>query len=38
MQVVLQTPSEMVVHDGRWTTVLMGAVFFALGGGIMWLR
>jgi hypothetical protein len=25
MQVVLQTPSELVVHDGRWYTVLFGA-------------
>jgi hypothetical protein len=38
MQVVLQTPSELVVHDGRWTTVLLGAVFGAMGGGVMWLR
>lgn len=38
MQVVLQTPSELVVHDGRWTTVLMGAIFTASGGGFMWLR
>lgn len=38
MQVVLQTPSELVVHDGRWYTVLMGALFVAIGGGAMWLR
>lgn len=38
MQVVLQTPSQLVVHDGRWTTVLMGAIFSAAGGGFMWLR
>lgn len=38
MQVVLQTPSELVVHDGRWTMVLMGAIFAASGGGFMWLR
>jgi hypothetical protein len=38
MQVVLQTPSQLVVHDGRWTTVLMGAIFSAMGGGVMWLR
>ena len=38
MQVVLQTPTELVVHDGRWTTVLMGAIFSAMGGGVMWLR
>src|ERR1019366_9572306 len=38
MQVVLQTQTELVVHDGRWTTVLMGAIFSAMGGGVMWLR
>lgn len=38
MQVVLQTPSELVVHDGRWHTVLFGALFAAMGGGVMWLR
>lgn len=38
MQVVLQTPSELVVHDGRWHTVLFGALFAAIGGGVMWLR
>jgi hypothetical protein len=38
MQVVLQTPSQLVVHDGRWTTVLIGAVLGALGGGVMWLQ
>jgi hypothetical protein len=38
MQVVLQTPSELVVHDGRWTTAFMGAIFTAAGGGFMWLR
>ena len=38
MQVVLQTPSELVVHDGRWHNVVLAAVFLALGGGIMWLR
>jgi hypothetical protein len=38
MQVVLQTPSELVVHDGRWSTVLMGSLFTAMGGGVMWLR
>ena len=36
MQVVLQTPTELVVHDGRWTTVLMGAIFSAMGGGVMY--
>jgi uncharacterized protein DUF3592 len=38
VQIVLQTPSELVVHDGRWMTVLMGALFTAMGGGVMWLR
>lgn len=38
MQVVLQTPSELVIHDARWTTVMMGAVFSVMGGGAMWLR
>ncbi len=38
MQVVLQTPSELVVHDGRWHTVLLGALFAVLGGGAMWLQ
>ncbi len=38
MQVVLQTPTELVVHDGRLSTVLMGALFTASGGGFMWLR
>src|SRR5471030_1767704 len=38
MQVVLQTPSELAVHDGRWMTVLLGAIFTATGGGSMWLR
>ena len=38
MQVVLQTPSELVVHDGRWATVVMGGLFISMGGGVMWLR
>ncbi|HEY2851037.1 MAG TPA: DUF3592 domain-containing protein [Gemmatimonadaceae bacterium] len=38
MQVVLQTPTELVVHDGRWHMVVLGALFAALGGGVMWLR
>ena len=38
MQVVLQTPTQLVVHDGRWSTVLMGALITASGGGVMWLR
>ena len=38
MQVVLQTPSQLVVHEGRWNTVLVGAICTAAGGGFMWLR
>jgi hypothetical protein len=38
MQVVLQTPSQLVVHDSRWSNVLMGAIFTAGGAGFMWLR
>jgi hypothetical protein len=38
MQVVLQTPDELVVHDGRWSMALMGAIFCAMGVGVMWLR
>jgi hypothetical protein len=38
MKVVLQTPSELVVHDGRWPTVLAGFVFFSAGAGFIALR
>ncbi len=38
MQVVLQTPSELVVHDSRWNLVLMGSLFSASGFGFIWLR
>lgn len=38
MQVVLQTSDQLVVHDGRWSMVLMGALFSTLGGGVMWLK
>ncbi len=38
MQVVLQTPNQLVVHDSRWSMVLMGAVFSTLGGGVIWLK
>ena len=38
MQVVLQTPSEMVVHDSRWSLVAMGSIFSAIGFGFIWLR
>ena len=37
MQVVLQTPSELVIHDGRWHTVLLGALFLTFGAGALWL-
>ena len=30
--------SELVVHDGRWYSVLAGALLAALGGGVMWLQ
>lgn len=33
MKVVLQTPTRLVVHEGALRTVLMGAMFIALGGG-----
>jgi hypothetical protein len=38
MQVVLQTPSELVVHDARWHTVVIAALLASLGGGMMWLQ
>ena len=38
MQVVLQTPSEIVVHESRWGLVMMGALFSAVGFGFIWLR
>jgi hypothetical protein len=38
MQVIRQTSTELVVHDGRWNIVLMGATLFSMGGGAMWLR
>jgi hypothetical protein len=38
MQIVLQTPSQLVVHDGRWSTALIGMLFTSVGGGFMWLR
>ena len=33
MKVVLQTPTQLVVHEGALRTVVMGAMFIALGGG-----
>lgn len=33
MKVVLQTPTQLVVHDGVLRTVVMGTVFAVLGGG-----
>jgi hypothetical protein len=38
MQIVLQTPTEIVAHESRWGLVTMGAIFAAMGFGIMWLR
>jgi len=38
MKVVLQTPAALVVHDGRWKTVLMGFLFIVAGGGAIALR
>ncbi len=38
MQVVLQTPNQLVVHDGRWSMAVMGALCSAMGGGVMWLK
>jgi Protein of unknown function (DUF3592) len=38
MQVVLQTPTELVVHESRWPMIVMGALSTAFGGGAVWLR
>ena len=39
MNVVLQTPTQLVVHDGVLKTVVLGAIFAAAGGGLisLWL-
>lgn len=38
MKVVLQTPSQLVVHEGVLKTVVLGTIFVAVGGGMMTLR
>jgi len=38
MKVVLQTPTQLVVHDGVLKTVALGAIFAAAGGGLISLR
>jgi len=37
MKVVLQSPAELVLHDGALGTVLMGALFLSVGGGAITL-
>jgi uncharacterized protein DUF3592 len=38
VKVVLQTPTQLVVHEGVLTTVVVGALFVAAGGGVITLR
>jgi hypothetical protein len=38
MKVVLQTPTQLVVHEGVLKTVVLGAIFVAAGGGVITLR
>ena len=38
MKVVLQTPNQLVVHEGVLKTVVLGTIFLAAGGGIITLR
>ncbi len=38
MKVVLQTPNQLVVHEGVLKTVVVGAIFVAVGGGLITLR
>ena len=38
MKVVLQTPTQLVVHEGALKTVVLGAIFVAVGGGAITLR
>lgn len=33
MNVVRQTPTELIVHEGALKTVLVGVIFVAVGGG-----
>ncbi|HVH68334.1 MAG TPA: DUF3592 domain-containing protein [Gemmatimonadales bacterium] len=38
MKVVLQTPTQLVVHEGVLKTVVLGTIFAAVGGGVIALR
>ena len=38
MKVVLQTPNQLVVHEGVLKTVVVGTIFIAVGGGLITLR
>ncbi len=38
MNVVLQTPTQLVVHEGALKTVVLGVIFVAAGGGVITLR
>ena len=38
MNVVLQTPTQLVVHEGALKTVVLGVIFVAVGGGAITLR
>lgn len=38
MKVVLQTPNQLVVHEGVLKTVVLGTILLAAGGGIITLR
>ena len=38
MKVVLQTPTQLVVHEGALKTVVLGTIFVAVGGGAITLR
>jgi uncharacterized membrane protein len=38
VKVVLQTPTQLVVHEGALKTVVLGTIFVAVGGGAITLR
>jgi Protein of unknown function (DUF3592) len=38
MNVVRQTPNELIVHEGALKSVLVGVIFIAVGGGLITLR
>ncbi len=38
MKVVQQTPTQLVVHEGALKTVVLGAIFVAVGGGVIMVR